>query len=367
MSSNISFGKSLSGRILRLPEQIARQLQADITTNRKPGDRLPTVMELASKFDVSKHSITNALEILARSGFINKRQGRGVFVAERKTSWRVGILSELDLFDMRISHQWRALAGAVKLRLEELGATPLFYLGNAVGGPAASDVPTCPQFWDDVAAGRLDGAVILNVPSVGVWEERIGNCPIPVVGTQTGFEARPDNVGIITAGVKRLAARGCRRLGLLAWHSEGIFRQVMRECGLVANEVWIRTDIDPVVRGAGWDEFREIWLAAEKPDGLLILDDMLFLDAQLAMIELGVRVPEDLQLAVLTNRDASLTVRLPINAFEIDPAEQAAALVGMLIQRLEGKRLAPVKKLLSFHEVSPLANGEVNAEQRSCM
>ena len=353
---------SLTSPILSLPEQIARQLQADIVTNRKPGDRLPTVMELAAQFDVSKHSITNALEILARAGIINKRQGRGVFVAERKTSWRVGILSELDLFDVRISHQWRALAGALKARLEELGAQPLFYIGNAIGGPESADVPTCPRFWDDVAAGRLDGAVILDVPSVGAWEQRIENCPIPAVGTKTGFEAQPDNVGIVTVGVKRLAALGCRRLGLLAWHSANVFRRVVNTCGLATRDAWIRTDIDPVVRGAGWDEFHEIWTAAgEKPDGLLILDDMLFLDAQLAMIEMGVRVPEELQLAVLTNRDASPTVRLPINAIEIDPAEQAVALAEMLMKRLQGKRLAPTSKLLSFHEILPQSGATVGA------
>ena len=356
----MSLGESLSGRRLSLPEQIARQLQADIAAKRKPGDRLPTVMELAIQFDVSKHSITNALEVLARAGFINKRQGQGVFVAEHKISWRVGILSELDLFDVRISHQWRALAGALKARLAELGAAPFFYVGNAVGGPAASDTPTCPQFWDDVAAGRLDGAVILDVPSVGAWEQRIRNCPIPVVGAQTGFETQPDNVGIVAAGVRRLAAHGCRRLGLLAWHSAKFFRQVVNECRLVTSDAWVRTDIDPVVRGAGWDEFREIWtVAGEKPDGLLILDDMLFLDAQLAMIEMGVRVPEELQLAVLTNRDASPTVRLPINVIEIDPAEHAAALVEMLMKRLQGKRLAPTSKLLSFHEILPKSGATV--------
>ena len=40
-------------------------------------------------------------------------------------------------------------------------------------------------------------------------------------------------------------------------------------------------------------------------NGLVILDDMLFADAQLAMLELGVRAPQDVQLAVQVTAGAS--------------------------------------------------------------
>jgi len=338
-----------------LPDQIAKKLQAEIIAKHQPGDRLPTVIELARRFAVCKHSITTALEILARAGSITKRQGSGVYVAERKPQ-RIGILSELNLFDDRVSHYWRAVADGLKSQLAELGAEPHLYVGNVVGDAAQADAPTCRQFWDDAAAGRLDGAVILNVPSTTAWVARVQSCPVPAVGAFTNFEVAPDSLGIMTTGVRCLAAHGCRRVGLLAWQPVESFRQAVRACGLVTTDAWIRSDLDPEVRGAGWDEFREIWTArGDKPDGLLILNDMLFLDAQL------VRVPQDLQLVVQTNRGGFPTLRLPAIALEIDPTESAAAFADLLLKRLRGEKLAPTRRLLSFREVTTQADTAADA------
>jgi DNA-binding LacI/PurR family transcriptional regulator len=109
--------------------------------------------------------------------------------------------------------------------------------------------------------------------------------------------------------------------------------------------------INPAVRGAGMEGFREIWSAPQKPDGLLILDDMLFADAQLAIMEMGVRVPDELRLVVLTTRNASPTLRLPLTAFETDPAEMAAELVALLRQQLAGELPKPVSRILPFREI----------------
>ena len=126
----------------------------------------------------------------------------------------------------------------------------------------------------------------------------------------------------------------------------------MKESGLVTADAWIRDDLDPAIHGAGWEEFREIWATTgEKPDGLVVLDDALFADAQLALIEMGLRVPGDLQLVVQTNRGASPPARVPIVAVEIDPDESAAAHVEMLMKRLRGDPLAPTTRLLSFCEI----------------
>jgi hypothetical protein len=54
---------------------------------------------------------------------------------------------------------------------------------------------------------------------------------------------------------------------------------------------------------------------------------------------------------VATSRNASPSLRLPLTAFESDPAELAAELVTLLRQRLAGQLTAPVRGLVPFREI----------------
>ena len=123
----------------------------------------------------------------------------------------------------------------------------------------------------------------------------------------------------------------------------------MAEAGAETSEAWIRTQLDPAIPGAGWEEFCDIWSAKEgRLDGLLILDDLLFVDAQLAIFELGVRVPDSLRLALATNSNASPNLRMPVTLFEVDPAKIAAEHVGLLLGRLGGRLNEPTTVHMPF-------------------
>jgi DNA-binding LacI/PurR family transcriptional regulator len=227
------------------------------------------------------------------------------------------------------------------------------YMGHYVAGPGGAGDTTCPQFWAEVSAGRLDGVVILDAPYRFALSERIRNCPVPAVGSMTGYEARIDFQALTTAAVQRLAAQGCRKIGVLGWSWSGaeLFRQAIADCGLVPNDAWIRCDLDASVGGAGWEEFREIWSArCGRPDGLVVLDEMLFADAQLAIFELGVRVPDELQLAIQITGGATLPIRLPATLYEVDPSEAAALHVAMLVDHLNGQTPAVAFPTIPFHE-----------------
>ncbi len=349
--------RALSGRT-SLAQQVCTTLRSEIVGRLRPGDKLPNLRELGRQLGVSINTVLAAVDLLSRDGLVEKRHGRGIYVAERARRWRVGVLSELDLLDSRVGPSFRTTANLLRLQLSDRGAEVQLYVGHAEPGLGASDEPTCPQFWDDAAAGRLDGAIILDVPSTPAWHRRVRACRIPAVGSLTGYEVHPDQAGMAAVAVQHLAGQGCRRLGLISWHGEAFFRQAVAEAEASTSEAWIRADLDPAMPGTGWEEFREIWSSqAGRPDGLVVLDDMLFVDAQLAMLELGVRIPQDLRLVAMNVHGASRPPRLPVARLDLDPAKVATVFVDLLLAQLRGEPVSPRRHPAPFQLIPPPDDG----------
>ncbi len=69
--------------------QLENLLRETITSGQfAEGDRLPTESELIRQYGVSRITVRQALTALADEGLIDRRQGRGTFVAERRSAKR---------------------------------------------------------------------------------------------------------------------------------------------------------------------------------------------------------------------------------------------------------------------------------------
>lgn len=70
---------------------IAGALRAEIAGGHyRPGDKLPTEAELATRFGVNRHTVRRALAALGQEGLTHARRGAGVFVAARPTDYPIG-------------------------------------------------------------------------------------------------------------------------------------------------------------------------------------------------------------------------------------------------------------------------------------
>lgn len=56
----------------------------------RPGDKLPTEAQLASRFGVNRHTVRHAIGAMAEKGMVHSRRGSGVFVAAQPTEYRLG-------------------------------------------------------------------------------------------------------------------------------------------------------------------------------------------------------------------------------------------------------------------------------------
>jgi DNA-binding transcriptional regulator YhcF (GntR family) len=77
-------------------QQIANQLRAAILTRRlQPGERLPSQIELAERYNVARETVKGALRILRDDKLIVSRQGSGAFV-RAQTERPVGLRPHIE-------------------------------------------------------------------------------------------------------------------------------------------------------------------------------------------------------------------------------------------------------------------------------
>lgn len=77
--------------------QIAGLLRSRISSGKlKPGDSLPTEMELCETFDISRHTARDALRLLSEDGLIERRRGAGTIVTTPGPAAFAQAISDFD-------------------------------------------------------------------------------------------------------------------------------------------------------------------------------------------------------------------------------------------------------------------------------
>lgn len=335
-------------RTVGLYQQVAAALRQEIRQHHQPGDRLESVRQLAAQLKVSCNTLRGALAVLAREGLVESQPGRGVFVrpAARPEAC-VAILSELDISDPGCSYFFRRVPQTLRLFLRQHGVASRLYIGHipAVGVEAADAAArVCHEFYQDLEAGRFQAVVEFNtsVHTQPRFHEAMATVHMPYVPAgSSGI----DFDGLLRQGLARLRQAGRQRIAVLGHFADGVpeaIRRALAEAGLACNPAWIRGDLHPASPGAGWEELMEIWAARrEKPDGLLVTDDILFNDASKAILALHLAVPAALHVVTHSNRGSGIYPPFAADRLEIDPDVIAAGYGRRVLELLTGQAPAP--------------------------
>jgi DNA-binding LacI/PurR family transcriptional regulator len=343
--------------MLRRSEPLARQIAAilrrEIVAGFKAGQRLPAARELAARFGVNAHTVREGLSVLGQEGLIEGRPGSGTYVCDINKNRHVAVLAEWDISDPRTSYFYRRAPQQVLRFLRDRHVPVRLYTGHLAPGDDPPSALTCREFVSALERHRLCGVVAFGPHEViDPWGEKLQRRHIPVVGGNQICTGRVvhDNAQIVRLGTDYLLGHGRRRLALMEYHwpedrrskfAEN-FQAALTGAGVVANERWIRRAPTPCAPQAGWEEFRAIWAEGrEKPDGLLICNDNLFPGAVMAILQLGIRVPEDLLVVTHFNKGSGMISPFPVAKVQMDPEAYARAAAEMLLQLM---RHEPVEK-----------------------
>lgn len=292
---------------------------------------LPTEHALASAFHVSRQTVSRAMNDLRVEGLITRHRGRGTQMRkDAPASSSIGILTYLNQTVPIASAYTLNIMRASLNRLCELGEQPTMYA--TYGTDTHGNVHKHAQrVIDHCGRGRLRYLIVESTYNAGEVESALSRWGVAVVGSHLERPLSRYNFGADTdplteEGLCHLVNRGLRKVAFMdgkPWHVEVkrqmcAYMRVMEEKRLAIRPGWLRIDQVPTPR-SGYEEFFRLWTMDDRPEAILIADDIMAMGATRAMVELGVNVPRDLTVMVQTVRWSGLVFPVPIVALEVDP------------------------------------------------
>lgn len=344
-------------------DQIADTLRREILATAEVGQKLPSDAEQAKRFGVSVITVREALRRLCREGLLDRRQGSGTrVISVTAPAKRVALLTDAGLvghafyFHYRLAQLALQLLKAQGMEVDTV-AEPARATDAGKGAPAK------------LLLGGNDRKVdaVLRVHGGDDPREvaRLEDAGIPVVGLAENvyrYTVHADHAGLIVEATRFLIAQGRRRIAFVQyeqpelrrrgeeWFLRVHFREALEEAGVPYHPEWVCTAKDPLKPGSGWDHIHDLWAGrGEKPDAVLIGVDTLFAETAMALLTLGVRVPDEVLVVTHANKGSGMFYPFPVVKLEIDPDACAAAMVNVLLRRLRGETGIPKETLVPFH------------------
>ena len=335
------------GAKMGLADQLTDGLRQAIRTGYyREGDVLPTREALIRAFGVSERVPRMAFARLAAEGLVTPRPGIGCQVlGSREKVWNGHVLLAVSEDG---SSYYAAFSSAMRRRLMERGWL-LTRISFGTSGRSHLDASEL-----DVALSRAYSLAVLMVttPECGRFESRFERSGVPYIAFNFDDRPRSRRVGSIVesvdeaiagfaahcqaAGVRSVLQVGCGRSGTVD------IVEPLRRAGLRVEEIVCPANASrmsfEVFQRMGVNALYE-WLEAHSgklPDLVFFSDDLLAGAAFPALLEAGLRIPEDVRVVTFANRGFGPVWRKPFTRIEADARADGEAVADAALAALAG-------------------------------
>jgi DNA-binding LacI/PurR family transcriptional regulator len=316
-----------------LHEEIARRGNGD-------GDRLASENDLCARFQTSRQTVRNAIDLLVARGLVERRAGKGAFITWRDTESKATEAVNILVVDGWYDH----LTGHVRGYRQILrGISSVFPAGSRVSLQSPPAEARDGAFWKGFDLRATSGMIVVS-PRRSIWKH-LSKAPVPIVvtgnlaaGPAGSLPAACVNTFKMGFDVARILAQQDHRLfGFCSYEldNEGVTRFIE---GAESALVEFGLKWNPALRAAVRDDWTECRMAVDR-----------FLDAGVTCIVMfdsddpsavyhyltskGLCVPEDVSLLVL-ELDVDSARRPPFFSGFLFSAFDLGARLGRLMQRV---------------------------------
>ncbi len=345
-------------------DQIADYLRGELARLRAAGgSKVPSSRALAGKFKASQMVARKAFERLEDEGLIERRHGSGTYIREGGASARhVAIINEIDISHPDVSYYYVRIIQQLRLFFDRRMLPVRLYLGHCPPNRAFDDpslLAEC-ELLRDIEKGLVSGIIALAGPMNDKWEKPLLASGLPVVGANPCFSCGidPDPGIFVEKGLELLIQDGCRKPFIIC-NQRDVFRLFLSEAkarGITFPFDCPRPPRFPRhdIEGFGYSSVMRIFAGKTRdfPDGLLFTDDIVFKDALIGMLQIGLRIPEKLKIVTHYNKGSGIFMPFPAKLLVTDPDIIAEKYGELLLDILEGRQLPGGRIKMPFEVVA---------------
>jgi len=317
--------------------------------NLKPGDKLPSVRKILSHLQISQSTLDKALLHLDQEGFIERHRGRGIFVSDRLSVGEIAVVLKSPLIQSDSSPWYRmAFSGLANAIHKQGSGNWQVKMHSGVGSltDMGEDFAKSLDLLEPDVLRRLRGVFTFHPLHHLHSELEKASVPVVKMGSgdgpyMVGFDG---DDGIISQAVEHLHSTGCRSVGMLwckplhsqAKESDVVIAQHASAHGLICRQEWILSPRAIATEQLGYELFMQLWHQPVRPEGLVMLDDVMCRGVLRAVLQLGLKLPEDLQLVTRVNKNADLPYHKPVTSIEFDVEKQVQLAAEMMVNLISG-------------------------------
>lgn len=298
----------------RLPQIVADLKQ--LATTKGAGAKLPTLRQLAKRFDVSQATVVRALERLEADQVLVRRHGSGIYVTEGHGRAKILVLFEASMM-ISVSPVWDMIMRGVLRPFSDHPESVTVHMVSPpltpTSRPSARDqLPT--WLWSEIEAGKFAAMIAIGVDENVVWEIDRAGLKSASFATAGRFVMQLSEPELCQLGLQELLRMGCRKIAMFDVSDPSIVefaRTILRSQGV---SLWasgaggkqfifpqdqrarVGTAFEAAIRTLGPDVSPE-----DRPDGALMIDDIYAQNFILGMRSMGLQPGKDLMIATHSN------------------------------------------------------------------
>jgi DNA-binding LacI/PurR family transcriptional regulator len=348
------------GAATPLYQQVAADIRRKILSGATPvGTQLKPHRELATSYGVSVVTINKALSGLVHEGILTSRVGRGTFVAMRPgangTAKPSGMLGFV-LRDPR-SPFFSLVAHGAQQQADAAGFGLVFSSSSDRRDREEEQI----RRFRDLG---VQGLIIVSMSrtyriSEPIRELHNAGFPYVMVSYTHGDDVPFIGLDLERAGLlatEHLIALGHRRIGYIADRHGSLcgelrgqgYRRALAQYGVPFDPAFL---FEYPYEGE-WNDYRSGYAIGEqvatlsvKPDAMFVFNDLGALGFQDALLDQGVRVPEDVAIVGLDDIELAARARVPLTTVRQHADRIGALAVEAVLARLRGEH-PPLRQLL---------------------
>lgn len=338
-----------------LYQQVAEDLRKQIRSGKLPtGGRLPPIRQLTTLYGVSIITINKALAALVSDGLVDSHVGRGTFVTAQPGPKKPRVIGFV-LRDLSSPFFGRVAQGAQE-RAEAEGFE--IFVTSSSGHLSREDAQI-----ERLSSLGADALIVASLRPNAPVLRRLRQADIPVVMvSHTSAEdvpfvgTDPRRTGALAA--EHLIGLGHRRLGYVNGRPgrpsgeqvrEG-FRTALEGHGLALEPRWEWSYPFPGSGErhhyrSGYAVGQEVAELRDRPDSVLVFNDVGAMGFMDALLDKGVQVPSDVAVMGIDGIEQGARARVPLTSVRQPAGRIGELAVEMLLRRLRGER-TPTRQIL---------------------